>query len=288
MDSSLTDLFTRWDIPPVLTVLLALTWVVYCKGWLQLRRNRPEAVSTWRCSCFSAGVVSLFVAVASPLDTFSESLLFMHMAQHFVLMSVAPPLIVLGSPVVPLLRGLPRWFIHGVLSYLFRSRLIRRVGQFLIDPRVAWLSMNVAYIGWHIPRAYEFALSSENWHNVEHICFLFTSIQFWWPIIRPWPSCQAGSRWIILPYLLLSDLVNTAIAAALCFSGRSLYPTYEEIARPFGISALSDQIAAGAFMWVFGSMVFLIPASIVTMRLLVGRAMRRTETGEFKQSRVGP
>jgi cytochrome c oxidase assembly factor CtaG len=148
--------------------------------------------------------------------------------------------------------------------------------------------MNAAYIGWHIPTAYEFALSSENWHNVEHICFFFTSIQFWWPIIQPWPSRCAGSRWMILPYLLLADLVNTAVSAALCFSGRLLYPSYGEIARPFGISALSDQVAAGAFMWVFGSMVFLIPASIITMRLLVGRAMRRAETGELNQPRVQP
>ena len=67
----------------------------------------------WRLATFLGGIVALFVAVASPLDTFSESLLFMHMAQHFVLMSIAPPLIVLGAPVVPMLRGLPRWFIRG-------------------------------------------------------------------------------------------------------------------------------------------------------------------------------
>jgi putative membrane protein len=57
---------------------------------------------------FWAASLAIFVAVASPLDTFSESLLFMHMAQHFVLMSIAPPLIVLGAPVVPMLRGLAR------------------------------------------------------------------------------------------------------------------------------------------------------------------------------------
>jgi cytochrome c oxidase assembly factor CtaG len=40
----------------------------------------------------------------------------MHMAQHFVLMSVAPPLIVMGSPFVPILRGLPRGFVRGIGS----------------------------------------------------------------------------------------------------------------------------------------------------------------------------
>jgi putative membrane protein len=39
----------------------------------------------------------------------------------------------------------------------------------------------------------------------------------------------------------------------------------------FGIDALSDQAAAGAFMWVLGSIVFLIPAFAITMQLLSRR-----------------
>ena len=110
--------------------------------------------------------------------------------------------------------------------------------------------MNAAYIGWHIPRAYEFALASENWHNFEHACFFFTNLMFWWPVIAPWPYRQHGSRWLLIPYLLLADMVNTGLSAFLCFSGRLLYPSYGAIPRPFGLSALNDQIAAGAFMWV--------------------------------------
>jgi putative membrane protein len=271
MHGSLSELFTRWDVPPVVSLLLLLAWIVYLRGWVRLRCTRPEAVPGWRCGCFSAGMLALFTAVASPLDTFSESLLFMHMAQHFVLMSVVPPLIVLGSPTVPLLRGLPSWIIRRPLSPFFRNQIFLRAGHFLADPRFAWVGMNAAYIGWHIPRAYEFALSSENWHNVEHMCFLFTSILFWWPIVLPWPTRRTGSRWSMIPYLLFSDVVNTAISAFLCFSGRILYPSYAAMERPFGINALSDQIAAGAFMWVFGSIVFLIPAAILMMRLLANR-----------------
>jgi putative membrane protein len=244
------------------------------------------AIPTWRCLSFSTGTLSLFVAVASPLDTFSESLLFMHMAQHFVLMSLAPPLIVLGSPVVPLLRGLPSWFIRRPLAPLFQAPISRQMGHFLVDPRTAWFSMNAAYIGWHIPGAYEFALSSENWHNVEHICFLLTSIQYWWPIIQPWPTRRAASRWGMVPYLLFSDIVNTAISAVLCFSGRLLYPSYAEADRPFGIGALQDQIAAGAFMWVFGSIIFLIPLAIILMRLLSNRTSAPVKMTASRESAV--
>jgi cytochrome c oxidase assembly factor CtaG len=267
-DTTLAVLFTQWDIPWAVTSALALTAMVYLRGWAHIRRTRPAEFPAWRLAAFLGGMVAVFVAVASPLDTFSESLLFMHMAQHFVLMSIAPPLIVFGAPVVPMLRGLPRWTIRRLLRPLFVSRALPAAGAFLTRPRMAWLAMNAAYIGWHIPRAYEFALASENWHNFEHACFFFTNLMFWWPVIRPWPGRAAQSRWFLIPYLALADVVNTGVSAFLCFAGRLLYPSYGEIPRPFGFSALNDQVAAGAFMWVCGTMVYLIPAVAIVAQLL--------------------
>jgi putative membrane protein len=263
-------LVTRWDIPWAVTCALMVTALIYIRGWVRIRRTRPALFPEWRLLAFLGGILALFVAVASPLDTFSESLLFMHMGQHFVLMSVAPPLIVLGAPVVPMLRGLPRWLIRG-LRPLFRHGILHAAGRFLTWPRVAWLAMNIAYVGWHVPRAYELALSSENIHNCEHACFFFTSLLFWWPVIAPWPFRQNYSRWILLPYLVLADLVNTALSASLCFSGRLLYPSYDAVPRLFGLSALNDQVAAGAFMWVMGSTVFLVPAMGIVLQLLSPR-----------------
>ncbi len=283
---TVADLFTRWDVPPIVATELALALLIYLAGWMRLRRTRPQAIPVWRLVCFVAGILALFVAVSSPLDTFSESLLFMHMGQHFVLMSVAPPLIVMGSPVVPMLRGVPRWFIRHFLAFFFRRPIFHRLARLLVDLRFAWLAMNLAYICWHIPAAYEFALRSENWHNFEHFCFFSTSVLFWWPILQPWPSRPTASRWTLIPYLLLADLVNTGLAAFLCFSGRLLYPSYGEIVpRPFELSALSDQIAAGAFMWVFGSIVFLIPALWLIMQLLQGTRM--ASVSEIHAARAG-
>jgi putative membrane protein len=277
--TTIADLFTRWDIPWIVTSTLALCSLIYLRGWARIRHTRPGQFGVGRLAVFLAGIVALFVAVASPLDTFSESLLFMHMAQHFVLMSVAPPLIVLGAPIVPMLRGLPRWMIRGLLRPLFVSHGFSAAGRFLARLRVAWLAMNAAYIGWHIPGPYEFALASENWHNFEHACFFFTNLMFWWPIIRPWPSRPLQSRWIVIPYLVLADIVNTGVSAFLCFAGRLLYPSYDAIPRPFGLSALNDQAAAGAFMWVCGSMVYLIPAVVVVAQLLSAQATSRQKLG---------
>jgi cytochrome c oxidase assembly factor CtaG len=257
------------------------------RGWLALRCTRAATVPVWRLASFLAGLLALFVAVSSPLDTFSETLLFMHMAQHFVLMSVAPPLIVMGSPFVPILRGLPRGFVRRIGGPLFRSTIVHRARTLLSRLPIAWLAMNLTYIGWHIPKAYEFALSSEGWHSFEHLCVV-TSVLFWWPILLPWPARRSFNTWLLIPYLLTADLVNTVLSAFLCFSGRLLYPSYGLVERPFGLDALTDQIAAGAFMWVFGSLVFLVPAILLIVRILttatpVDRKMGREKARALAQ-----
>jgi putative membrane protein len=278
LQNSWLSFITDWDIPPAVTGALVIVGFVYVRGWLALRRTRPNQVPPWRLFSFLAGLLAILVTVSSSLDTYSETLLFMHMAQHFVLMSVAPPLIVLGSPFVPMLRGLPRPIVRRIGGPILRSSLAHFLQELFSRLPFAWLAMNLAYVGWHIPKAYEFALSSENWHNFEHFCFFAMSLIFWWPIVQPWPARRRVNSWMIIPYLLASDLVNTGLSAFLCFSGRLLYPSYGVVERPFAIDALQDQIAAGAFMWVFGSLVFLVPAIHLTTRFLANGRLVNAKT----------
>lgn len=261
-ESMFLELATKWDVPIVPTLLLAFVGAIYVTGWARARKTRPIELPRWRAAAFLSGVASLFVAISSPLDTLGESFLSMHMAQHFVLMSVAPPLFALGHPVVPLLRGMPRVTIR-LMRPLFRARWLHFLSKHLQGTLLAWLGMNIAYLGWHVPAAYEFALHSESWHDVEHACFLFTSVLFWWPVVRPWPSRRTESPLVLILYLACADLVNTGLSAFLCFSGQVVYPSYAEVERPIAVSALNDQVAAGAFMWVFGSLAFLIPVAAI-------------------------
>jgi len=284
MSPELQSVLLNWDIPPLTTLALLLTALVYVRGWLLIGRTRPEQFPEWRLGSFLGGLLALFLAVASPFDTLDGRMLSAHMVQHFLFMSIAPPLLLLGSPQVPLLRGLPRWTIRRLIGPLFRVHWLRKVGQFLTSLKPAWLAMNIAYIGWHVPKAYELALRSESWHNVEHACFFLTSVLFWWPILRPWPTRRRALRWMLIPYILSADIVNTGISAFLCFAGRPIYLSYVAQTNPLGLSPLNDQAAAGAFMWVFGSTVFLIPAFWITMRLLApNRGRRRRAPSPYPQ-----
>jgi cytochrome c oxidase assembly factor CtaG len=208
------------------------------------------------------------VAIASPLDDLADALLSAHMVQHLLLMSVVPPLLLLGWPVVPLLRGLPAWILRPVLGPLLRLAVFRRLGRWLISPPVAWIAMNLTFLGWHVPAAYDFALQHEYWHDFEHVCFLASSLAFWWCVIQPWPTQSRRNSWGLLLYLLSADLVNTALSAFLAFCDWPVYSYYLTQPNPFHVSPLSDQVLGAVIMWVVGSFVFLVPATWITFSLL--------------------
>jgi cytochrome c oxidase assembly factor CtaG/polyferredoxin len=263
-----------WAFPFWATLGLVATALLYLRGWRRIRRTRPGSFPPWRAWCFVGGLLALWIAIASPLDTLDALLLVAHMTQHLILMSVAPPLLLLGAPAVPLLRALPRSALRDGLGPFFRTPALNRVMRLLTHPVCAWLAMNIAYLGWHVPPAYELALRSPGWHEVEHVCFLGTSLLFWFPVIQPWPSVSYGSRWALLPYLIGADLVNTALAGFLTFSPRVIYSSYANGPRVFGLSALDDQAAAGALMWVVGSIFYLVPLVVIAVHLLSPQANR--------------
>jgi cytochrome c oxidase assembly factor CtaG len=271
MQSAAQAVIASWSIPPAASFALALTAIIYLRGWLLMRRAGVPFVPLWRAASFLLGILSLWVALASPLDTFSGFVLTAHMLQHMVLMMIAPPLILLGAPLVPLVRGLPVFAAREFAGPFLNWRVAMRIGNALIHPAVALIIMGAAMFAWHTPRLYELALASGAWHEVEHACFFLASLIFWWPVIQPWPSHTVRPRWMLVPYLLIGDLQNTVLSAILVFSDRVIYPSYVTMPRLFGFSALADQAAAGAIMWVVGSTVFLIPATVIAVQLLSDR-----------------
>lgn len=263
----LANLLREWSLPVVPLVSLSIALILYLRGWWAVRVTRPRELPAWRVACFAGGVVSLWVALASPIDALDDYLLTAHMIQHFILMSIAPPLIVLGAPVVPLLRGVPRIVIRG-LRPVFQARWIHRIVGTVTHPVFVWIAMNVAYLGWHVPALFELTFRDERIHDFEHLCFYATSVLFWWVVLEPWPAQTRWPRWAMIPYLLSADVLNTVLSATLAFAGRVLYSSYAEAPRVCFLTPLKDQVAAGAEMWVLNSLVFLIPAVAIAMKEL--------------------
>src|SRR5713101_1626115 len=105
MSSAAQAVLASWSFPPFLTALNVLTALLYIRGWIPLHEAMPSRFTPWRLACFLSGVAILQIALASPIDTFDHFLLASHMLQHMLLVMVIPPLLLLGDPAIPLLKG---------------------------------------------------------------------------------------------------------------------------------------------------------------------------------------
>jgi putative membrane protein len=264
-----------WSPPLWVNFALALTAIIYTRGWLLLRRSSPELLKFWRLATFLGGLFFLWVAIGSPLAAFDEASLTVHMVQHILLMLVVPPLVLLGAPALPFLHGLPEWLVRTTVGPILRRPLVQAFGTFLTHPVVCWMLAAVALLAWHIPAAFELALRSDGWHDMEHACFLLTSILFWWPVVQPFPSQARWPRWSVPLYLFLGMLPGSVLGAFLTFCDRVLYRSYISATPVFSLTPLQEQVFSGALMWVFGFLVCFVPACIITVQLLSPDAVRR-------------
>ncbi len=279
MSPTLDAFLCSWPFDPWLLVTLALSAAVYFRGWLSLHGRDACRWSPGRLCAFLGGLATLFVALASPIEPFASLLLQVHMAQHLLLLMAAPPLLWLGAPMLPLLRGLPRPIRVYWIGPLFRSTFLRGMFGRLTHPAAALALFTAASLGWHVPAMYELALRSPGWHYLQHICFFGAGLLFWYPVLRPFPARPRWPLALLFPYLILADLQNTLLSALLTFSDHVLYPYYTTVPRLAGQSALADQSAAGVLMWVPGSAVFLLPLFWIGIEFLLGRK----ETGRSRR-----
>ena len=266
----LDAILLSWSLDPWVLAPPLFAAGLYLRGWRILRRRDPRRWRPGQLAAFLGGLAAIFLALASPIEPFAALLLQVHMLQHLLLMMAAPPLLWLGAPLFPLLRGLPAAIRMYWVGPLYRWPPLRWLCRGLTHPVPAGLLFAGAAWFWHVPAVYELALRSPPWHYLQHACFLGAGLLFWYPVIRPYPSRPRWSPWLLLPYLLFADVQNTVLSAVLTFSERVLYPYYEQVAGFGGASALDDQAAAGVLMWVPGSVAFLLPLFAIGVRLLFG------------------
>jgi putative membrane protein len=176
----------------------------------------------------------VWIAIGSPLAALDHHSLTVHMIKHLLLMAVGAPLILLGMPPLP------------------------RLGNFVW----CWLAGTAAVVGWHFPPAFQLALHSYGWHHFEDASFLLAGLLFWWPVVQPRP------KWSVPLYLFLATLPCDILSGFLVFCDRVVYPSYHAAPHLFHWSPLQDQEFAGALMWVSVTVIYLIPAVVITVQLL--------------------
>ncbi len=199
------------------------------------------------------GLLTLWVALETPIDTISDHYLdSVHMLQHVLLGFIAPPLMLLG------------------LSPQMVGRLVRLPGvRAITEPVPAQVIAGVVMIAWHLPPLYNATLYSEDLHIVEHLTFIAAGVVLYWPILE---ATSAHARWQMSPgvkllYLLVATLPQDGVALALIFSRVPFYDYYAHAPRLIpSLTALVDQTVAGAVLMVLGKATFAVAAMAVFFR----------------------
>jgi putative membrane protein len=268
MTSEAQSILREWSAPIGVNIALCLAILIYARGWFRVRAAFPNLIPLWRLAAFVAGIISIWIAIGSPLAAFDEASLSVHMLQHLLLMAIAPPLILLGAPALPLLHGLPQKIARDVVGPILRWNFAKSLGRAITNPAICWLAAALALIAWHIPAIFELALRYNWLHELEHATFLLAGLLFWWPVVQPWPSIAVWPRWSIPLYLFAATLPCDVLSAFLAFSDRVVYRSYLSAPRLFNLVPLEDQQYAAAVMWVSVTLIYLVPLVIVTLQIL--------------------
>jgi cytochrome c oxidase assembly factor CtaG len=225
-----------WNFDPLELSVLAVVAALY---WRRARtlagRGRP--VPPARRAAFAAGLLTLFAALASPIDTIGEERLFaVHMVQHLLLGDVGALLLVLG------LDG-------RLLRPLLRVRLVHRL-RGLAHPLVALPLWAANFVLWHLPVLFDAALQNDAIHALQHTLFVALGMLMWAALLEPLP----GPAWFTapwkIPYVLGMWLVMLVLSQVFIWSSHLYYAPYVHDATLWGLSHLGDQKAGGGVMLV--------------------------------------
>lgn len=251
---------TAWNVDPVLIVPLLLSAAGYL--WLVRTVGREHPANRWparRTAWWLLGLASIALALLSPIDTYSDVLLTVHMIQHMLLTSVAPILLASSGIGTLVLRAAGRARRDRVFLPILRSHVV----SVLTFPLVGWVAYATIMWGSHFSSLYNLSLVDERVHALEHFGYLFAACLFWWPVFSPDPL-----RWRMKPlpalgYVLTQMPQWSFLAAALLNASRPLYPAYVGRTSLFGIDPLVDQQAGAALMWVMGDMAFIVALVLI-------------------------
>jgi cytochrome c oxidase assembly factor CtaG len=244
--------WTNWSLDPSL-VYVALAAALYLVG--SRGRYRPQPL---QAASFVGGLLTIVIALDSPIDAYANQLFWVHMLQHILLLTVAPPLILLGRPWPRMWRVLPLQERTQLARTFARASWAAPL-RALARPLPAWILFCATILVWHIPAAYDATLTSGVVHICEHTMFFFFGLLFWARVIDPGPLRPRLVWPVRIAYTAGAMVVGWMLAIALVLVPHAIYGFYAALpSRPGGISALTDQQIAAGVMWVPGSLAYTI------------------------------
>jgi len=276
-----------WSFDPTLLVPALLVGWFYLRG-LRRWEGRTREHPWWRTALFYAGLGTYVLAMESPVDRLGVHHFSMHMIQHELVMTYAVPMMLLGAPTTPLLRGIPGWLQQGVVRPLAGRTAFRLLYRGLTHPAVAIFCMTTVVWAWHlVPGWWEASLNDQVVHDVQHVSFTIVSMLFWWNVIDPKPLHSRIAHLPRVLYIFGGSLPKHILAAMVTFAPQPFYPTYEAARRVLPLDPATDQQLAGLIMWVPSEATTLFAMAIVFfMWLRISERRQKREDERLRRTAV--
>lgn len=261
----------------VLVAAVALGYAAAVRRIWQRRGRR--LLRPARAACFALGLSVVAAVLCGPLDDAADQRFSLHMLQHTLLIFVAAPLLVLGTPISVLVLALSARQRRRTTTPLLRSAAAR----IALSPSFALAAFVLVLCGSHVPAVYDAALANQAVHDLEHLAYIFTAALFWMSVLggdlRPVPLGHPAR----LLYLFAAMTAMATLGLALTMSNSPDYPYYVIEARHNGYSALADQHTGGVLMWTAG-MVTVVPIMAGVVLGWLADDERRTVRFEQRQA----
>ncbi len=223
----------RWSLAPWLWIPLLAAAAGYSYG-VHALHGRGKRWSRWRSLSYTGGVLSITVAIVSPLAAHDE-LFSVHMVQHMLLGMLGPLLLAFSAPVTLVLRTLPPNPRKRVVL-LVHSRLIR----VLANPLTATSLFLGGIYGVYFTSLYDASLRHPLLHDLVHLHLLGSGCLLAWAFVAVDPVPRIGTNRVRLALLFIALGGHEALA-------KILYAGYSSVT---GISA--DQLHLGAGIMYYG------------------------------------
>jgi putative membrane protein len=246
-----------WTFEPGVIVFVLALSIAYGRAWTRARRpGEPHPPGYGRLALFCGAILTILVALVSPIDVLGSQLMVMHMIQHMLLLDIAPILFILS-------------LTKGILRPITRrlTNVESRAGVFAHPAFAIFLYVGVMAV-WHIPHMYDLALQYPNVHVLEHVCFGLAGGLYWWHLLSPIRSrLRLGGMGPVM-YMVVTKLLVGVLGVILAFSPSCIYPWYAHHPDYWGLTPRVDQNLAGVVMALEQSVVMGIALTWLFIRML--------------------
>lgn len=227
-------------VHPGVWIATAAICAVYIGAGRLAHRKPSQRQAAW----FAIALLALLFTYGGLQEFVAERIFAMRMLQHFLMVLVVPPL---------LLLGLPDWMVRPVVM----NRAVRPIARILTHPVVAFCLFCIVFVPAHFPPILDRMCREPRFDLYLHLAFLVVGLLMWWPILSPLPEMPRLSYPLQILYIFLLMIPMTAVAAPITFADRVVYTWYGAGPNGWGLKPMDDQILGGLIMWV-GQGVYLI------------------------------